>query len=1155
MKSKAVDLRLSSGADPQSPFVRFGGDVLLLTPPRTTGRGGGARNGRTLREGVSPQHLYLVAQVGNRFEVENPEIPVLYRKGRYLVVEVSPRRAALRKHPSCYTVKPFRAGETIFETVTPAASRAGRDPRIVELLQQLSPDRMRQRLEFLAAIHTRLSTSADYRRAAEWAATQFREHGYSADLVQIQVGGGRSFNVVAEASANGSDRPVVIVTAHLDSVNSDGGSSAPAPGADDNASGSAGALELAAALQTVQLGVDPRFILFGGEEQGLFGSRAYVRSLSAAERARIVAVVNMDMIGTVNATPERTVLLEGAPLSRPLLERLSRAASTYTDLAVQTSLHPFNSDHVPFINEGVPAVLLIEGTDSANTSVHTAGDTIDRIDYSLMSQILATHAAFIGELAGIQERTRVMRPTTSAPQQWTVQQTREIIEALRRESSQFSGVYTFNDGASRTATVEQPDRSTVSAATMNNPIYRLDEPVFLEAPAASRAEAPVRFTLRVDIDGDTPLKVVSGTLESTGGLESEVPQHFIGRVSTNVATASGRGLVVGEFRCRWPDTGDPIDSLEVELAGTPLTAPIAAVTFVDTAHARRFGPFNAQRSSAFFHDVEIDVDREVNAVEFEPLNTHIHPDRPPDLPLEELTLESAFGVAGIRITRTQDSPAAIPAPPGHTWDFSELHDSMVEHWEAFANRPQWKMWVLLADRADDDGLGGVMFDGDIDEPGGVDRQGTALFTRCPFFHTAAGGYVQANPPHDEAIKRELFFNLIHETGHAFNLAHSFQKHLGRGWTPPAWSPLQSNAQAMSWMNYPDQAQASLAPNASWFYKRFRFRFDRDELLFLRHAPESFVQMGATAWFDQHGRVYRDSVDERLRLSIRTRKTMLQLGEPVLLELKLERRDGAGGPVTVHSNLDPSDGLVDIAITNPRGERRPFLPIDHTRSMLRVTTLETSAPAVYGLADVTMGAFGFHFKEPGAYRIEASYTNVDGRTAAAVLQLYVEPPASYAAVPVVNEMFDARLGRALYVEGTRAQGEINSKMEWITRELARTIGENNPIATHLKAVRWKPLAREGCYIDGTNSPVVTPQRPDEVVKALEPVLVDKCEAAADTMGHIWYREMMDTYTTAAEEAHKPQKAAEAQRTMYELFSARKVVEPVLRSIERRAARYV
>jgi hypothetical protein len=211
--------------------------------------------------------------------------------------------------------------------------------------------------------------------------------------------------------------------------------------------------------------------------------------------------------------------------------------------------------------------------------------------------------------------------------------------------------------------------------------------------------------------------------------------------------------------------------------------------------------------------------------------------------------------------------------------------------------------------------------------------------------------------------------------------------------------------------------------------------------------------------------------------------------------------------------------------------------------------------VYGLADVTMGAFGFHFKEPGAYRIEASYTNLDNRTAAAVLQLYVEPAASYAAVPVVNELFDARLGRALYVEGTRAQGEINSKMEWITSELARTIGANNPIATHLAAVRWKPLAKDGCHIDGTNTTVVTPRRPDDVVRALEPVLVDRCESAADTMGHIWYREMMDTYTTAAEEANKPQKAAEAQRTMYNLFAARKVVEPVLRSIERRASRYV
>ena len=105
----------------------------------------------------------------------------------------------------------------------------------------------------------------------------------------------------------------------------------------------------------------------------------------------------MDMIGTIN-TPTPTVLLEGAPLSQPIIDALMEAAETYTKLTVQTSLHPFASDHVPFIEMGIPAVLTLEGADSANSNIHTANDTIDKIDYELMVEVLRMNVAVIANM-------------------------------------------------------------------------------------------------------------------------------------------------------------------------------------------------------------------------------------------------------------------------------------------------------------------------------------------------------------------------------------------------------------------------------------------------------------------------------------------------------------------------------------------------------------------------------------------------------------------------------------------------------------------------------------------------------------------------------------------------------------------------------------
>ena len=138
------------------------------------------------------------------------------------------------------------------------------------------------------------------------------------------------------------------------------------------------------------------FVLFGGEEQGLFGSRHFVRSLSASQRSRVRAVVNMDMIGrSIRPTP--TVLLEGRGISQAMLDGLAAAAATYTGLAVETSVNAANSDHVSFLEKGIPAVLTIEGADSTNDEIHTARDTLDRINFDLALEILRMNTAFVAE--------------------------------------------------------------------------------------------------------------------------------------------------------------------------------------------------------------------------------------------------------------------------------------------------------------------------------------------------------------------------------------------------------------------------------------------------------------------------------------------------------------------------------------------------------------------------------------------------------------------------------------------------------------------------------------------------------------------------------------------------------------------------------------
>jgi Zn-dependent M28 family amino/carboxypeptidase len=344
----------------------------------------------------------MVVQKGRLFQQEHPDVPVLLDKGRYLVVDLDPRKAKKwdQGHRPCFAIRPLPESEVAFDIPKPRARRSAALPWVQALTDRIVRASFEADLKQLVAFPNRLSTSTSYAAAAKLVRTQLKDMGFQTRLQAITVGGAASVNVIADRVGQGPvPRDVVIVGAHLDSINISGGPAALAPGADDDGSGSAGVLSIARALRDHQAVHDLRLILFGGEEQGLFGSRQYVKSLSSALRKRIRAVVHMDMIGALNAAPA-AVLLEGATLSQPVIDGLADAAATYSKLKVQTSLHPFNSDHVSFLDAAIPAVLTIEGADDANSNIHSANDTLAHIDFDLALNILRMNLAFVAQAIG-----------------------------------------------------------------------------------------------------------------------------------------------------------------------------------------------------------------------------------------------------------------------------------------------------------------------------------------------------------------------------------------------------------------------------------------------------------------------------------------------------------------------------------------------------------------------------------------------------------------------------------------------------------------------------------------------------------------------------------------------------------------------------------
>jgi hypothetical protein len=194
-------------------------------------------------------------------------------------------------------------------------------------------------------------------------------------------------------------RQAIVIGAHYDHLGRSGNGSldsnqtAVHPGADDNASGTAGVLALARAFAAA--GGTPRtlvFVLFAGEEMGLLGAGAYVRA-PAVPLDRTVAMVNLDMIGRMR---DRRVDVGGVGSARGLDAILDTAARGL-DLVVHRRESPYApSDHASFYPQGVPVLFLHTGT---HPDYHRTTDTWEKIDAQGMDAVVSLAARIVDRLA------------------------------------------------------------------------------------------------------------------------------------------------------------------------------------------------------------------------------------------------------------------------------------------------------------------------------------------------------------------------------------------------------------------------------------------------------------------------------------------------------------------------------------------------------------------------------------------------------------------------------------------------------------------------------------------------------------------------------------------------------------------------------------
>lgn len=240
-------------------------------------------------------------------------------------------------------------------------------------------------------------SSFDIVSARDWIKEQFDKLSPTSSTIQkFNVLGRDAWNVIATFDA-GSQSDIYIIGGHYDSISER--TSEAAPGAEDNATGAAAVLELARVFSDKKSKATLIFITFSGEEEGLVGSKAYVRTLTAGMKSRVKGVLTMDMIGYSKDDSE-DVLLETASKFRPLLEQHAAAAKLVQGLRYYTSYNPFGSDHMPFIDNNIPAILTIDNDWGDYPAYHRTSDTIDKVSRDMGAAILRMNAGALANMTG-----------------------------------------------------------------------------------------------------------------------------------------------------------------------------------------------------------------------------------------------------------------------------------------------------------------------------------------------------------------------------------------------------------------------------------------------------------------------------------------------------------------------------------------------------------------------------------------------------------------------------------------------------------------------------------------------------------------------------------------------------------------------------------
>jgi len=255
------------------------------------------------------------------------------------------------------------------------SSRFEEDPFVTELLSYVEEAELNTTVQAMQDFENRNWYQQGSIDAQNWIYNKFDSFGLSVETQYIPYGGpDASQNVIATLPGTLNPDEYVVMGCHFDSYVFNGNM---APGADDNATGVAGIIEIARILSQYDFNRTIIFCTFSGEEYGLHGSEVYA-TMAENTNMNILGYFNIDMAGYLHPGDIIHTDMIAPESAAPLAEFYYQINAVYQPdfPIVPGMLSGGDSDHTSFNNHGFMGIFPFEDSENYSPYIHTANDVI-----------------------------------------------------------------------------------------------------------------------------------------------------------------------------------------------------------------------------------------------------------------------------------------------------------------------------------------------------------------------------------------------------------------------------------------------------------------------------------------------------------------------------------------------------------------------------------------------------------------------------------------------------------------------------------------------------------------------------------------------------------------------------------------------------------